>query len=67
VVADGADAAGPLPVCDDRVVVLCADEKSSPASSDCSNESRAHQASDMLIFVPALSKEGVKRASGGEP
>jgi hypothetical protein len=51
----------------DRVVVLCADEKSSPASSDCSNESQAHQASDMLIFVPALSKEGVKRASGGKP
>ena len=30
VVADGADTAGPLPVCADRAVVLCADEKSSP-------------------------------------
>ena len=30
VVAEVADAAGQLPVCDDRVVILCADEKSSP-------------------------------------
>ena len=30
VVADAADAAGHLPVCADRAVVLCADEKSSP-------------------------------------
>ena len=28
--ADGADTAGQLPVCADRAVVLCADEKSSP-------------------------------------
>jgi len=51
----------------DRAVVVCADEKSSPASSDVGDESWAHQPSDMLMFVPAPSQEGVKRASGGEP
>jgi len=51
----------------DRAVVVCADEKSSPASSDVCDESWAHQPSDMLMFVPAPSQEGVKRASGGEP